>query len=297
MKKIGVFSASEEFSHAVIHKINGFNHSDIKAEFALAGETRLFEPSHYKVIIDRLSYYVDYFKVYFKNAAMSGSSVINNPFKTCNSDRFYNYSIAKKMGALIPRTVCLPSKEQHPACSNDDLLNLKYPLDWEEIADFVGFPAILKSYDGYGYRDVYNVHNVEELLQAYNGSGRQVMILQEFIKYDLFVKAFVVGKKDILVVKYDPASRGYLDDSPEDKSLPGRNMIDGAVDLAKELDLDFYAMELAIKGDAAYAVNFINPVPNCRPETVSQKNFDWLVDKFAALAIEHARNNKTTTCG
>jgi hypothetical protein len=74
-------------------------------------------------------------------------------------------------------------------------------------------------------------------------------------------------------------------------------MIDNALEVAKYLDLDFYAMELAVKGDAAYAVNFINPVPNCRPETVSQKNFDWLVEKFSNLAVEYANEEVDTVCG
>ena len=296
MKKIGVFSIKEDFSQALIHKINGFKLKDIKAEFALVGETRLFEKSHYSVIVDRLSYYVDYFNVYLKNAALMGAYVINNPYKTCISDRLFNYETARKMGLDIPRTVCLPSKEQHPACSTSDLKNLKYPLDWEDIGDFIGFPAILKPYEAFGFRDVYKVNNINELMQAYNGTGKRVMILQEFIDYDLFVKVFVVGQKDVLVVRYDQETRGYIEEDEFKNMGAGQKIINNALEITKKHDFDFAALEFALKGDIPYAVNFINPSPSCRAETLSQKNFDWLVDKLADFAVKCAKENKKNQC-
>lgn len=291
MNKIGVFSIKEDFSLALVHKINEMKPDNIRAEYALVGESRMFEKSPYRVIVDRLSFYVDYFEDYFKNAALSGSYVINNPFKTCISDRFYNYRLAKKFGLSIPRTVCLPPKEQHPACSDEDLKNLKYPLDWEDIVDFVGFPAILKPYKGFGYRDIYKVNSIPNLLEAYNATGRQVMILQEFIDYDLFVKIFVVGKKDVLVVKYDAATRTYIEDENLNEIADGKEIIVNAVNLANDSGYDFLALEFAKKDNNLYAVNFINPSPSCRPETLSQKNFDWLVEKLANLCVEYAKSD------
>ncbi len=288
MNKIGVFSVNEDFSQALIHKINGKKLQDVKAEFALVGETILFEKSHYRVIVDRLSFYVEYFKNYFKNAALMGSYVINNPYQTCVSDRLFNYDTARKMGMDIPRTICLPSHEQHPACSNEDLKNLKYPLNWEDIADFIGFPAILKPYEAFGYRDVYKVKNIPELIQAYNGTGQQPMILQEFIKFDMFIKIFVVGQKDILVVRYDQDTRGYVEETSFETFASGQQVIDNALEITKKHGFDFAALEFALKGEVPYAVNFINPSPSCRPETLSQKNFDWLVEKLADFTVEKA---------
>lgn len=288
MKKIGIFSIQDDFSQALLQRINKMQEKEIKAEFALVGETRLLEKSPYRVIVDRLSYYVDYFSNYFKNAALTGTYVINNPYGVDSNDRFYNYSLAKKYGLHIPRTVCLPTKELHPACPTSDLENLKYPLDWEDIFDFIGSPAILKPYRGFGYRDVYKVNSVHELLEAYNGTGRQTMILQEFINYDFFVKIFVVGAKEMKVIKYDPATRDYVEDENLDGMAEGKKIVKNALKLARKSGYDFLALEFAAKDDKLYAVNFLNPSPNCRPETVSRKNFDWLVDKLAQLAVECA---------
>lgn len=294
MRKIGIFSIKEEFAYSLIHEINKLNIKDIRAEFALIGDTRLFERSPYRLIIDRLSYYIKYFSAYFKNAALTGTYIINNPFAN-TGERFLNYHLAKKMGVHIPRTVCLPSCQQHPACSMEDLKNLKYPLDWEELTDFVGFPAILKPYEAFGYRDVFKVNDIDELIQAYNGTGRQVMILQQFIDYDLFVKVYVVGRRDVLVVRYKPSTREYITDAEWDKSLPGQKIIDSARDFLIKMGFDFGAMEYAIKDNAPYAVNFINPSPNCRKETLGTENYNWLIEKLSRLAIElvesDAKNN------
>ena len=35
--------------------------------------------------------------------------------------------------------------------------NLQYPLPWDSIFDYVGFPAFLKPFDGGGWKDVYKV--------------------------------------------------------------------------------------------------------------------------------------------
>ena len=43
--------------------------------------------------------------------------------------------------------------------------NLEYPLNWEGIFGYVGFPAFLKPIDGGGWRDVHRVGSREEFFQ------------------------------------------------------------------------------------------------------------------------------------
>ena len=50
----------------------------------------------------------------------------------------------------------------------ESLRNLQYPIDWEGLLDYVGRPAILKPYSGGGWKHVYKVHDVHELLAAYD---------------------------------------------------------------------------------------------------------------------------------
>ena len=112
----------------------------------------------------------------------------------------------------IPKTVLLPQKA-YPATvdlTSESLRNLEYPIDWEGLLDYVGRPAILKPYSGGGWKHVYKVHNVDELLAAYDGTAPYCMTLQEFIDFDQYVRCFTFGKTDIVPVHYDPRERRYI---------------------------------------------------------------------------------------
>ena len=68
------------------------------------------EPSGYRVIVDRISHEVEYFRAYLKHAVLEGTYVINNPFWWTADDKFFNYSVAQKLGVAVPKTVVLPQK-------------------------------------------------------------------------------------------------------------------------------------------------------------------------------------------
>ena len=72
------------------------------------------EPSGYAVIIDRISHDIPFYRSYLKNAVLTGTRVINNPFWWSADDKFFNYALATKLGVAIPPTVLLPHKK-HPA--------------------------------------------------------------------------------------------------------------------------------------------------------------------------------------
>lgn len=288
MNKIGIFSIREQFSMDLLHKINEAKKDDIRAESALVGETRFYEKSPYSVIIDRVSSHVSYFKHYFKNASLMGAYVINNPFGKSCVDRFHNSFFAKNLGVDVPRMVCLPSREYHPDCDAQDLKNLKYPLDWEDICDFVGFPAILKPYEPHGFRDIFKVNNVDELIRCYNGTARQVMVMQQYIDYDFYLKTFIVGKQEHLTVKFDPSSRHYSSGKDVVKGLSMGKIIKKATRLCKDLDIDFCTVEFAVKDENMYAIDLFNPNPDCREESLTDECYHWCLEEITKLAIEKA---------
>ena len=168
----------------------------------------------YRVIVDRISHEVEYYRAYLKHAVLEGTYVINNPFWWTADDKFFNYSIAEKLGVAVPKTVVLPQKS-YPAdvdLTSESLHNLGYPIDWDGLLDYVGRPAILKPYSGGGWKHVYKVHDRQELLAAYDGTGPYCMTLQEFIDFDQYVRCFTFGQTDIVPVAYDPRERRYLVD-------------------------------------------------------------------------------------
>ena len=79
-------------------------------EFVKLTGTKMGEPSGYRVIVDRISHEVEYFRAYLKHAVLEGTYVINNPFWWTADDKFFNYSVAQKLGVAVPKTVVLPQK-------------------------------------------------------------------------------------------------------------------------------------------------------------------------------------------
>jgi glutathione synthase/RimK-type ligase-like ATP-grasp enzyme len=176
------------------------------------GGTKMDDPSTYRVIVDRISHEVEYFRGALKHAVLHGAYVINNPFWWTADDKYFNYSVMHKLGVAIPRTVLLPQKG-YPAdvdLTPESLRNLAYPIDWDGLLDYVGRPAILKPYSGGGWKHVYKVNDRDELLAAYEQTSPYTMTLQQFINFDRYVRCFTFGKTDITPVAYDPRERRYL---------------------------------------------------------------------------------------
>src|SRR5258708_113217 len=205
MKKSGVmFGMENPFPPVLVEKINSMKVDDVKAEFVKLGGVKMAEPSGYRVIIDRISQDIAFYRAYLKNAALTGTIVINNPFWWTADDKFFNYALATKLGVAIPPTVILPHNQHPPGTTDQSMRNLMFPLNWEEVFDYVGFPAFLKPYDGGGWKNVYHVHSPEEFFKAYNESGNLCMTLQRGVKFKEYFRCYVIGQEKVRIMHYDP---------------------------------------------------------------------------------------------
>ena len=150
IKKVGLLCGREySFPPAFIAKVNQLGKGvGVAAEFVKIGGTKMNELAEYSVIVDRISHEVEYYRGYLKHAVLQGTYVINNPFWWTADDKFFNYSVAAKLGIAIPKTVLLPQKgyPKDVDITSESLHNLKYPVDWDGLLDYVGRPAILKPY-------------------------------------------------------------------------------------------------------------------------------------------------------
>lgn len=114
--KVGLLCGREySFPPAFLDRVNtlGRPHG-ITAEFLTLTGTKMGNPSGYRVIVDRISHEVEYFRAYLKHAVLEGAYVINNPFWWTADDKYFNYSVMSKLGVAIPRTVLLPQKGYPP---------------------------------------------------------------------------------------------------------------------------------------------------------------------------------------
>jgi len=169
MKKIGILHGKERtFPQAFVDRVNSMNEPGIAAERVRIDKVVQGEPTEYAVIIDRISQDVPFYRAYLKNAALNGTAVINNPFWWSADEKFFNNCLATKVGVAVPKTVLLPSKEHPTDCSAESFSNLAYPLDWEGIFSYIGWPAFFKPHAGGGWKNVYKVHNQDEFFKAYS---------------------------------------------------------------------------------------------------------------------------------
>ena len=128
MKKIGVlFGMENTFPGALVERINSMNIDGICAEFVQTGAVYLSKPPAYSVIIDRISHDIPFYRAMLKHAVLNGTVVINNPFWWSADDKFFNYSLAAKLGVAVPPTVILPHKHFPPGTTERSMRNLEFP--------------------------------------------------------------------------------------------------------------------------------------------------------------------------
>jgi len=292
VKKIGVlFGMENTFPGALVERINGFDVPEVTAEFVRIGGVRMAEPCPYAVIVDRISHDVPFYRAYLKNAALDGSYIINNPFWWSADDKFFNYSLATKLGVAIPRTVILPHKEHPPGTTDRSMRNLQYPLDWPSVFDYVGFPAFLKPFDGGGWRDVHKVNTREEFFAAYDQTRTLCMTLQAAVDFTEYFRCYVVGQEAVHIMPYDPLQpfhERYVKHPPAyDPALLARVEHEARL-LCRALGYDLNTVEFAVEEGTPYAIDFMNPAPDADVHSVGQTNFEWIVNQVAELAVRKA---------
>jgi len=300
-KKIGILHREEgPLPDRLIQEINNRKINGITAEKCKVTELHLEEPCEYTIIIDRASHCIPFLREYVKSAVISGCYVINNPYIS-DADKFFDYKIGKKLGLNLPRTVLLPSKSYRvEPCYRqivaEDLQNLSYPLKWDKIAEYTGFPAVLKPALGAGWRHLTIVNNFDELMNSYDRSGHHVMILQEKINYDHFVRAFVLGKKYVCPIKYIPEKRQYICDHKHLTRNQGKYIVENSIKLCKVLDYDMNIVEWAIKDDVIYAIDFTDLVPEANPLSLNPFYYEWFIEHLTKVALEYALHPPRPNC-
>jgi hypothetical protein len=288
-KKIGLIVGREwSFPPAFIEEVNRRDEG-VVAEYVKLGAPRMTDAVEYSVLIDRISHEVPFYRTFLKHAVLEGVTVVNNPFMWTADDKFFEASLATKLGVASPKTVVLPHREYVPGIVHEESLrNLSYPLDWQAVVDYVGLPCILKDAHGGGWRDVYVCHSMEELLQHYNGSGKLTMIVQEFIEWEHFVRCIVLGQQEVLPMKYDPKERKYVVEHEHLTPELGARVVRDSLTLVRALGYDMNSMEWAIRDDVPYAIDFMNPAPDMDIYSLTPHYFEWVVQHMADMAIRLA---------
>ncbi len=295
MKKIGIlFGKERSFPNAFIERVNGKNIEGIIAEPVLIDKAMQGEYSGYTVIVDRISQDVPFYRTWLKNAALTGTSVINNPFWWSADDKYFNNCLMTKVEVPVPKTVIIPSRDHPHDTSNDSFSNLAYPLDWNSIFKYVGFPAYMKPFEGGGWKHVYKLKDAEDFFKKHTETGQLVMLLQEEIVFTEYYRCYCIGGNHVRIMSYEPRNPHHLryvaDFKPSAERL--QQMTEIVLRINKYLGYDFNTVELAVRNGVPYAIDFCNPAPDAERTGVGEENFEWVVETAANYAIEKALENK-----
>jgi hypothetical protein len=291
MKKIGIlFGQERSFPTAFIEEINRRNIPGIIAEPVHINKVIQGESSGYAVIIDRISQDIPFYRAYLKNAALCGTAVINNPFWWSADEKFFNNCLATKIEVPVPKTVILPSRDLPADTSDQSFSNLAFPLDWEGIFTYIGFPAYMKPFAGGGWKNVYRLTSQEDFFDKHAETNQLVMLLQEEIVFEEYYRCYCIGGKYVRIMPYEPRNPHHLryvaDFSPSEARLKEMEAI--VLRINAYLGYDFNTVELAVRDGVPYAIDFCNPAPDADIKSVGEANFKWVVDTAATFAIEKA---------
>lgn len=258
----------------------------ITSELVKLGGTFMNDECPYPVIIDRMSQIIPYYRTYLKYAAMHGSYIINDPFVWSADSRFFGTAVANRLGLTSPRTIALPNKDIATHVVPDSFRNLKYPMDWEGIVDYVGVPAMLKETKSGGRRLSFRVSSVDELIQRYDESGTRTMILQEIIQGGEHIHSFVVGQEHVLPLRYSQDEQCYLKNKTFKNKDLLQKIVASTIALTQAYGYEINMIEYILRDDQLFVINATNPAPVIDRQLMTESQFNWVVNQTVTLAIK-----------
>ena len=287
-KLIGLLVGEEtDFPKAFIKTINQKD-TPVKAELAKISYTQMDGDANYDVIIDRVSHVVPYYRSFLEFAVLNDTYIINNPYTWSVDSRFIGTAIVNLLGLKSPRTIILPNKYIERDAVPDTFRNLDYPMNWKEIIDYVGVPAIFKNNNMGGRQETHRVHNVDELLEWYDASGTSTKILQEIIESDTHIHSFVVGHEHVMSLFFSIEDNHYKPEIISNEDKLGAQLADAALRITQAYQYAVNMVEFVIYNDEIYVINGSNPAPQISYELMSKEQFQWCVDEIAEVATKRA---------
>jgi glutathione synthase/RimK-type ligase-like ATP-grasp enzyme len=289
-KRIGLLYGMErEFPGALAQEINRRGRGEVTCEPLVVGALRIDRKLPYDLILDRISHEVPFYRTLLKQAAGQGAHVVNNPYWFSADDKYFGTIVADQAGVAVPRTVLVPHKRHPPGTEGASFSNLRFPLEWEEVFDYLKFPIYLKPAYGGGWKHVYRCADPDEFFHSYEQSADLCMMAQEEIVFEEYYRCYVLGREHVHLMRYDPKAahhERYVRNPPQiSKALKTRMERDCRA-LCKALGYDFNTVEFAVRGGIPYAIDFTNPCPDAAPQSVGDANFAWILDKSADFLIK-----------
>ena len=235
---LGILHGREEtFPPALLHELNA-RQAGVHGESITISSVEALERSPYRLLVDRISGRVPYFRSLLQQQSWLGVQSMPS-LSLHNLDRVGLAQLALQARVQAPPTILLPHQAHPPGVEGDDLSNLAYPMPWENYLRQTGLPASLRS-ARLGAGPTYRVASLSELWAVYGKSGDQLMVLQPDMRDAEHVLAIVAGSH-LEVLGYDPVSLRYRP-APEELLQPTLQACERLLTLA---DFNLTGLEFA----------------------------------------------------
>jgi hypothetical protein len=280
-------SRNDRFINDVVSQLR-----DIPVEFMSIAAEVVPVQRGYRVIVDRLSFRYPFLKEIVKSLALNGTYIINNPFAASSTNKLIEVVVGSHLGVNFPKTIVLP--DQSSADETDGLASQPH---LEQVAKELGFPFILKPYDGYAWEDVYVVRSTEELSHLYRSlCSRRILLAQQLIGFRDYFRVFCFDKQDVLFIKWIPRPLAMGHYLQCDASSPGDakdRLTEQTIQLNRALDLDVNVVEWCQDEDGQWwAIDAFNEVPEVIPAALPPDCYAWIVDRFATCIRDKLNTGK-----
>jgi hypothetical protein len=212
-------------------------------------------------VFDRIGTIVPCAGVWLDNGLYTGAQIFNRPV-SIDESKARDYMIAHMMGFGVPRTVVLPQACYVRAKVIEGSGSITFDLDFDAVAQYVGgYPCFLKRANGGGRRDVFRVKNKAELFEQYQATRETLMVLQQAVEFDKYVRTFCFGRKVVHTVYDIDKPDGQKYNWPNYLSDEERHYLDQIIPaLAGELLTPFCTTEIAhsVKDGKWYFIDITN---------------------------------------
>jgi hypothetical protein len=249
----------------------------------------LSQPARYAFVIDRLAYWYYHPREWLKKVALMDEVYLpNNPFTFQSMEKHAAFCAALRMGFNVPETWLLPHKVP-PANERFAPTARRYnrAFDLATVGDAVGYPMYMKPFHGGGWVNVTRIGDANELRDAYDVSGRELMHVQAGVEnYDVFARGLSIGA-ETLVTHYDPTRplhERYAVDHEFLTPPMGAEIVTFGRAIGAFFRWEFNSFEVIVRDGVAYPIDFANACPDMAIISLHYY-FPWAIRALAKWAI------------
>ena len=299
MKTIGfLFGNEKKFSQNIINKINQDN-TGVVAEPIIIDIINNFTKityTKYDVVFDRFSNAVPFYNSAMRFFTTNEIKVVSSAYSNKIEDELTVLSLLKLHKINVPKIAIIPSKNLPQGIHGDDMHNLKYPLNWEDMFDKIGFPANIKSNNSNDLFDTYRIYNSQDFFFIYDMSDTKTLLYQECIEATQNIRVYVIGDNKIYL-NYElhkaPKDRySIFEESVESKV---EKSIDDIINTIKSLfNLDMFIIDVAInEKNKLYLLSISLFSMNLDTIHLPEEIYNWLVNSTAEMLVSIVGDTKT----